>query len=323
MKAFSPSRGFGMYVAVALLAGCGGASQLGSNQTQPNAPQTRANPALIDRGAAAHVAPGRSWMASNLTKKDLLYVSNFYSSGTLVFTYPSGKLVGTLTGVGTVACASASSGDWWTSGNDEMLEYAHGGKSPIKTLTGASGACAVDPTTGDLAVLNFNGDDIIIYPGGSGSGTAYCTGIGSAYFDGYDDRGDLFIDGITQGNAYGLVELPKGGSTCESITLSQKLEFPGAIQWFDKYLAVGDQEAGAIYHFAIHGTNAKEIGTTELGGSSDVVQFYIQKPYVAGADAGNEDVELWKYPAGGPIFKTLQGSFDLPIGLIVSVGKKR
>ena len=322
MKAFSRSRGFGISVA-ALLAGCGGASQLGSNQIQLGPPQTRANPALIDRAAAAHVATGRSWMASNLTKKDLLYVSNFYSSDTLVFTYPSGKLVGTLTGGGTVACASASSGDWWASGNDEMLEYAHGGKSPIKTLSGASGACAVDPTTGDLAVLNFNGDDVIIYPGGSGSGTAYCTGIGSAYFDGYDDRGDLFIDGVTQGNAYGLVELPKGGNTCESITLSQSLEFPGAIQWFDKYLAVGDQEAHVIYHFAIHGTNAKEIGTTELGGSSDVVQFYIQKPYVAGADAGNEDVELWKYPAGGPIFKTLQGSFDLPIGLIVSVGKKR
>ncbi|MGA8662374.1 MAG: hypothetical protein WA428_01080 [Candidatus Cybelea sp.] len=322
MKAFSRSRGFGISVA-ALLAGCGGASQLGSNQIQLGPPQTRANPALIDRAAAAHVATGRSWMASNLSKKDLLYVSNFYSSDTLVFTYPSGKLVGTLTGGGTVACASASSGDWWASGNDEMLEYAHGGKSPIKTLSGASGACAVDPTTGDLAVLNINGDDIIIYPGGSGSGTAYCTGIGSAYFDGYDDRGDLFIDGVTQGNAYGLVELPKGGNTCESIALSQSLEFPGAIQWFDKYLAVGDQEAHVIYHFAIHGTNAKEIGTTELGGSSDVVQFYIQKPYVAGADAGNEDVELWKYPAGGPIFKTLQGSFDLPIGLIVSIGKKR
>ncbi|MGC2651632.1 MAG: hypothetical protein WA304_12600 [Candidatus Cybelea sp.] len=322
MKAFSRSRGFGISVA-ALLAGCGGASQLGSNQIQLGPPQTRANPALIDRAAAAHVATGRSWMASNLSKKDLLYVSNFYSSDTLVFTYPSGKLVGTLTGGGTVACASASSGDWWASGNDEMLEYAHEGKSPIKTLSGASGACAVDPTTGDLAVLNINGDDIIIYPGGSGSGTAYCTGIGSAYFDGYDDRGDLFIDGVTQGNAYGLVELPKGGNTCESIALSQSLEFPGAIQWFDKYLAVGDQEAHVIYHFAIHGTNAKEIGTTELGGSSDVVQFYIQKPYVAGADAGNEDVELWKYPAGGPIFKTLQGSFDLPIGLIVSIGKKR
>jgi hypothetical protein len=260
-------------------------------------------------------------MASKLTKKDLLYVSNFYSSDTLVFTYPGGKLVGTLTGVGEIACASATSGDWWASGNDEMLEYAHGGKTPIKTLSGASGPCAVDPTTGDLAVIN--GDEIIVFPGGSGSGTPYCTGMGSAYFDSYDDRGDLFLDGVISGDTFGLVELPKGGSTCENITLSQDIEFPGGIQWYGKYLAVGDQEAGVIYHFAIHGTNAKEIGTTELGGSSDVVQFSIQKPYVAGADAGNENVEMWKYPAGGPVFKTLRGQFDLPVGLIVSLGKKR
>jgi hypothetical protein len=32
---------------------------------------------------------------------------------------------------------------------------------------------------------------------------------------------------------------------------------------------------------------------------------------------------MWKYPAGGPVFKTIQGNFDLPDGLIVSVGKKR
>jgi hypothetical protein len=321
MKALSRRQALGFYAAIALLAGCGGGSQLGSNQIQPNESQTRMNRALIDRGAATHAAPGRSWMASKLTKKDLLYVSNFYSSDTLVFTYPGGKLVGTLTGVGPVECASPSSGAWWTSGNDEMLEYAHGGKTPIKTLSGASGACAVDPTTGDLAVIN--GDEIVIFPGGSGSGTPYCTGMGPAYFDGYDDRGDLFIDGLTSAYKVGLVELPKGGSTCETITLSQSIEFPGAIQWYEKYLAVGDQEAGAIYHFAIHGTNAKEIGSTELGGSSDVVQFSIQKPYVVGADAGNEDVELWDYPAGGgsPV-KVITGQFDLPIGLIVSVGKK-
>jgi hypothetical protein len=262
-------------------------------------------------------------MASKSTKKDLLYVSNFYSSDTLVFTYPEGKVVGTLTGVGPVACASPASGDWWVAGNDEMLEYAHGGKTPIKTLSGASGSCAVAPTTGDLAVINTSGHDIIIFPGGSGSGTAYCTGMGSGYFDGYDDRGDLFVDGLTSGDTFGLVELPKGGSTCGIITLSQKIDFPGAIQWYDKYLAVGDQDAGVIYHFAIHGTKAKEIGSTELGGSSDVVAFYIQKPYVAGADAGNKDVELWDYPAGGgsPV-KVITGQFDLPIGLIVSVGKK-
>jgi hypothetical protein len=320
MKALSWSQGLGVYAVVALLAGCGGGSQLGSNQIQPNAPQTRMSLALIDRGAGARLAPGRSWMALNLTKKDLLYVSNFYGRDTLVFTYPGGKLVGTLNGVGTVACASASSGDWWAAGNDEMLEYAHGGKTPIKTLSGASGACAVDPNTGDLALVD--NDEIIIYPGGSGSGTPYCTGMASAYFDGYDDRGDLFVDGITSGDTVGVVELPKGGSTCENITLSQSLEFPGGIQWYDKYLAVEDQEAQVIYHFAIHGTNAKEIGTTELGGSLDVPAFYIQKPYVVGADAGNDNVEMWKYPAGGPVFKTIQGNFDLPVGLIVSVGKK-
>ena len=321
MKAFPRSRGLGVYAAAALLAGCAGGSQLGSSRIQPNAPQTRANLALIDRGTGAHAAPGRSWMASNLNKKDLLYVSNFYGDDILVFTFPGGKLVGTLTGLGGSLCASATSGDWWASGDDEMLEFKHGGKTPIKTLSGASGSCAVDPKTGDLAVLS--GDGIIIYPGGSGSGTPYCTGMGSAYFDGYDDRDDLFLDGITSADTFDLIELPRGSSACETITLSQTLEFPGAIQWYGKYLAVGDQEARVIYHFAIHGTNAKEIGSTELGGSSDVVTFYIQKPYVVGADAGNENVAMWDYPAGGSPVKVLSGQFDLPIGVIVSVGKKR
>jgi hypothetical protein len=86
--------------AVALLAGYGGGSQLASNQIQPNVPQTRTNLAMIDRAAGTHTTPGRSWMALNLIKKDLLYVSNFYSTDTLVFTYPGGKLVGTLSGAG-------------------------------------------------------------------------------------------------------------------------------------------------------------------------------------------------------------------------------
>jgi hypothetical protein len=301
--------------AAALLSGCGGGSQLGANPVQQNL-------ALIDRGAVARAAPDRSWIAPEAKKSDLAYISNFYNSTILAFTYPGGKLVGTLTVPDPQGeCVSTSTGDWWVSANDEMLEYSHGGATPIKTLSGVSGSCAIDPTTGDLAVLSSDG--IIIYPRGSGSGTAYCTGEASGYFDGYDNKGNLFVDGIIAGDTYGLLELPKGSSTCETITLSQSLEYPGGIQWYGKYLAVGDQEAHVIYHFAIHGTSAKEIGTTELGGSSDVVEFYIQKPYVVGADAGNNDAEMWKYPAGGPIFKTLKGngSFDLPIGATVSVAR--
>jgi hypothetical protein len=298
--------------AVLLLAGCGGGPELGSSPTQRSAP--------------LRLAPGRSWMASDLNKKDLLYVSNFYS-GILVFTYPAIKLVGTLTGGGAAACASASSGDWWVieSGADEFLEYAHGGTKPLKTLSedvGEPAGCAVDPTTGDLAITILGRGEVVVFTGGSGLGTTIADDLSSSYFDGYDDKGDLFVDGVTSSDSYGVVELPKGSSTFETITLSRSLEFPGGIQWHDKYLAVGDQEAHAIYHFAIHGTKAKEIGATELDGSSDVDAFYIQKPYVVGADPGNEDVELWNYPAGGSPVKVITGQFDLPSGVIVSIAKK-
>jgi hypothetical protein len=315
MKAFSWSQALCFYVSIASLAGCGGGSQLGSNQP------------LIDRRAGAHAAPGRSWMASNLTKKDLLYVSNFYGSDVLVFTYPGGKNVGSISSDDpTGECTSTSNGNWWVvaSGADEVLEYANGGTMPLKTLSvtgGEPSGCAVDPTTGDLAVINLGASDVVVFTGGSGSGTTIVDDLSSSYFDGYDNKGDLFVDGITPSDTYGVVELPKGSRTFETITLSQRLEFPGGIQWHDKYLAVGDQTAHVIYHFAIHGTHAKEIGATELGSSSDILPFYIQKPYVVGADEGNEEVEFWDYPAGGSPTKAITGI--VPTGVIVSVGKKR
>src|ERR1700722_626089 len=57
---------------VALLAGCGAGWQLGSSQSQPKAPAPQTL-ALIDRGGGAHADPGRSWMAKNRKKNDLLY----------------------------------------------------------------------------------------------------------------------------------------------------------------------------------------------------------------------------------------------------------
>jgi len=294
--------------AVALLAGCGG-SQLGSSPIQPNAFPTRA-----------------SWMTPEAKQGDLAYVGGFYG-GVSAFTYPGFKYVYSIAGTGAQGLCAAKNGDWWVveSGADEVSEYAHGGTTPLKTLSvpgGEAAGCAVDPTTGTLAVTILGSGDVVVFTGGYGRGTTIADDLDSSYFDGYDDKGDLFVDGVTSSDSYGVVELPKGSSTFKTITLSQSLEFPGGIQWHDKYLAVGDQEAHVIYHFAIHGTKAKEIGATELDGSSDVVQFYIQKPYVVGADPGNEDVELWKYPAGGSPVKVIAGQFDLPSGVIVSIAKK-
>ena len=70
-----------------------------------------------------------------------------------------------------------------SSGVGEMLEYPHGGKTAITTLSDPQtpAACAVDPTTGNLAVANSDGNgpyygELAIYGDGQGQPTLYwCT----------------------------------------------------------------------------------------------------------------------------------------------------
>ncbi|MFZ0681452.1 MAG: hypothetical protein WAM84_01070 [Candidatus Cybelea sp.] len=309
MKTFSRSQGLVFLAGAALVAGCGGGSQLDANPVQQN---------LTLRVAQS----GRSWMAPDAKKSDLAYISNFYSSTILAFTYPGGKYVGSISGDDPQGeCTSkTSSGNWWVveSGNDEILEYAHGGTTPLETLSvtgGEPAGCTLDPTTGNLAVTILGTGYVVLFTGGSGSGTSVSDSLYSTYFAAYDDKGDLFVDGVTSSDTYGLVELPKGSSTFVSITLSPSLGFPGELQWHDNYLAVG--ASGGIYHFAIHGTKGKEIGVTPLCGGGG---FWIQGRYVTETDPGNEDAVICKYPAGSP-YKTLHGNFDLPIGATVSVAK--
>ena len=66
-------------------------------------------------------------------------------------------------------------GSSWSDGL--VLKYKHGGTKPIETLSDNQFpvACAVDESTGDLAVVgqpnpakNYNGE-AAIYPGGQGS----------------------------------------------------------------------------------------------------------------------------------------------------------
>jgi hypothetical protein len=57
-----------------------------------------------------------------------------------------------------------------------VVEYAHGGESPIKTLgtDGPGVGCAIDPVTGNLAVVNFEagkGSDIQVWENASGTPT--------------------------------------------------------------------------------------------------------------------------------------------------------
>jgi hypothetical protein len=260
---------------------------------------------------------GHSWITPNARSHDLLYVSGA-CGGICVFTYPGNTLVGQLSDsnfpygecvdkAGDVFVADFG-GD---SGIAAILEYAHGGASPIATLSDPGyypESCSIDPTTGNLAVTN-DGGPLAIYTGAKGD-PAYYTDS-KAYPNGfctYDDKGNLFVDGEHVGNGdYALLEMPKGSYTFKNIKLDSPPSFWYDIQWAGKYLALANSTT-VIYHVAISGTKGTVIGSTVLNGpvSGIEVQFWIQggtiiEPYGTG-DLPDE-LGFWRYPIGGKLRK--------------------
>jgi hypothetical protein len=274
-------------------------------------------------------------MAPDAKKHDLLYVSDSFPYGSndvYVYSYPKGKLKGKLTGFNEPSgqCVDKAGNVFITNfGASQILEYAHGGTSPIATLSDPGYyplGCSVDPTTGNLAVTNrlstsFTAGDVVIYVDASGTPTSYTDSSFYYYeFCGYDDRGNLYIDGTTKGSALEYAELTSGGSSFSALNLDQSIGFPGAVQWDGAHLAIGDQSAAVIYRFAISGSTGTKVGSTPLTGSKDVVQFWIEGMKVIGPDAGLAHVAFYKYPAGGSPIKTITGLGE-PVGATVSKAK--
>ncbi len=77
-------RSFGVGLAIAFLAGCGG-GQSGSSTLPASTIPSHAK------------AKGHSWMLPGASGSDLVYISS-YTNVVYVYSYPDGALVGTLTG---------------------------------------------------------------------------------------------------------------------------------------------------------------------------------------------------------------------------------
>ncbi|MGA8324794.1 MAG: hypothetical protein WB757_01835 [Candidatus Cybelea sp.] len=244
-------------------------------------------------------------------KKHALYQYMSVSNAILEYDYPkSDKSIGQISvGGGAGECADvlygAAKRDFWVTvpGANAYDEFAIGGTEPIKTLVesvGLAANCAMDPTTGDLAATILNKGDVVIFAHTSHGGNTVTTGLFEAYFDGYDDNGNLFVDGFNSSLAFALVELPRGSGTFENISISNTVSFPGAVQWDGKYLTVGDQESHAIYRYNVSGTTATLKGTVSLTGASDCGQTWIGGGGVVFCpDSGNTQGEVYKYPGGG------------------------
>ncbi len=301
-----------------------------------------AMPSLAER------APG-SWMERNASSQSLLYVAaglvvDSYSGDVYVYTYPDGHLVGTLTGFSQpYGECTDSAGDVFvvtsSSSSHTIYEYAHGGTSPVATLSDpvAAFGCAVDPTTGNLAA---SGDGVAIFKDASGSPKMYYSSNSGFYYCGYDNKGNLYLSAPSQynGDQAQLVRLAAGSSEFEQIAFNEKIytyTLLPSVQWDGKYVTVTsypNRKPVLIYRLRISGSSATVAGTTEVSSSKNHYngQTWIQGGTIVGtgyAKRGYEDAFLWRYPAGGVPRRQIKNVGDVRYpevtGVTVSVGESQ
>jgi len=262
------------------------------------------------------------------------YIFNYYGSYAGIFHYPiSTAMVGEINGAGGQGCTNVLYGYgkkifWNPDRTNDLIDEYEVPDTLIKTLTinyTFTSSCAMD-TSGDLAVgvLLGNsygpGGQVVIFKDASGSGTVYNTPLAKEYFDGYDPSGDLFADGFDSNSNFTLVELPNGNSNFVTIKTSNSPEFPGSVQWDGTYLTVFDQDTSETYQYTVSGMKATLENTVRFSGASDCAQTWITKTLLYCGDAGNNQGEVFDYPAGGSPIATFTGDFDLPLG--VTAAKK-
>lgn len=331
----------GVTLSLAFAAGCSNGSQAGltpagsSMQSSVRGAMSHPKSGAVHDVATSQHSQVRSWMTPDKKKKPYLYISDYGASALYVYKWPSLTPVGTVTtGLSNPdGICNDKKGNIYVANNtgQSIVEYKHGGTSPIKTLSDPNYypvGCSVDTVTGNLAVSNIfattgGGGTVAVYTGAKGSPTLYTDSqLSSVYFVGYDNKGNLFADGFNPGGTFQLAELPKGSGTFTNITLTGgSITFPGNIRWDGSHVAVGDQEYGGGAASAIvqtTGAGGAITGTTVLGSAIDVVGFSIYKGNTAiGPDAGNLVTYLYKYPAGGSPTNTVSGSSS-PYGSAIS-----
>jgi hypothetical protein len=299
---------------------------LGKMAVVNGTPVTAARPNINAVQPYSSVLPN---LAATAKPKTYEYIDSDYGTYASIFDYPTGtKQIGSIGDVGGQACTNVLYGYgkktfWIMAGTDELNEYTVPSK-PLKTLDAPAGAnpssCAMD-SSGDLAVGILYGTDpgyIVVYKNATGKGQAIPTPLAREYFDGYDNKGNLFFDGFTSSYAFQLDEIPKGSTRVEQISTSNTVDFPGSVQWDGKYLVVTDQTALEMYQYTVKGTKASLHGYVSLIGSSDCAQTWIATNVVYCADAGNDNGAVYPYPKGGKALATFTGKFDLPLGVVAA-----
>ena len=265
---------------------------------------------------ATHADRGKSWMLPGASSGALIYATGG-CGGTCVITYPALEYVGALSTAGASVC-SDHQGNVFIPEGGSVTEYAHGGSQSIATLNlpgQEAQGCSVDSRTENLAVV-FKGynADVAIFPNEQGTPTLYGTGIDSSYC-GFDDKGNLYVDGCGSGTEYVIAELPAGSGTFAIYRLDNSVGTPGQVQWDGKYITYESLGVPSIIsRLRISGSKANVVDTVTL---DDIRHRQLQSWIYGGNiivpynDRGRRQniVGVWKYPKGGKTVKSIR-KFD-------------
>jgi|HubBroStandDraft_2_1064218.scaffolds.fasta_scaffold00266_17 hypothetical protein len=263
--------------------------------------------------AAGALGASPSWTRVATSQGPFIYGAA--NSSVNIFTY-AGQQVGSLTGFQAASgICSDNSGDIYVldSERDLIYEYLSGGTLPVDVLDDryqTPSGCAVDSTTGNLAVVNLLAagrtatPDVVVFPSGSyQTPIAYTApNIVSYSFCAYDPAGNLYVDGIGAKRELELAVLRSGSSQFVPVPLSgvnNHHHKPAAVQWDGQYLAIGDRGSDDIYRVAVSGSYGTIVQTVPIRGwyHHDVVGFDIVSNKLL-FPLSNK-LLFFKYPAGG------------------------
>jgi hypothetical protein len=304
--------------AIALLAGCG------------------ALPLSLTRGQGdAQPTVARAKIVSPAVSKDiLLYATDPNDNLVYMISLPTGKLVGKLTGFNQPIndCADTAGNVYIVDSQDHQVRaYKHGSKSAFRVLSVGENipiGCALDPTTGNLAVASCcgrNHGSVAVFANAKGSPKYY---VDPSYDDyqtcTYDGSGNLFVNAVSGVSSnFNVVELPRGKGTFVTVTLRPPVYGAPSLAWDGSSLAIADDKPAAIYQYAINGTSGVRTHTTKLSGGKPFFTFYVRSNgkirtlYATMDDNNVLSINVYKYPQGG---KALQKFYDVvdPFGVTVS-----
>jgi hypothetical protein len=248
---------------------------------------------------------------------DLLYGG--HADVISVFSYPRGRFVADLVlpnQANVLALCSDRHGNVFVAGVDVtegyIFEYAHGRTIPKATIGGSflPLSCAVDPTSGNLAVANYyapGAGNVAVYAGARGTPTFYSDP--SFYFYNsltYDSRGNLFVLSALDRQVY-LAELSRGSSTFTNLSIPGALQRPSAVIWDGQYLATilaKNRARPKVLRLKVSGGVATVVGVTtfrDLGKHRGFSFDILSKRLVmtTSHDKQGQTMGIFKYPLGG------------------------